>query len=430
MTVVGVTLPHAAQRELAALTRDPRVAEALRETPGSFPVLEAAFAVDPDAAPQAEPELGLHLVSWANLQPEEVRWLPGGCIPADGLTIIAGDGGIGKTRGVMSQAAAVTRRQRWPKFAPTCPDGEEWTNGPTGVLVCAGEDAVQTTLLPAFLSAGGDKRNVQSIESVFVPRRDGKGHREAGFDLSEPAMEALDRELETGKHAEVIIDGLTGYVQGDGKGDTETRRSLMPLARLLRKHSVSGIGLMHFGKASKRASDKLIMSVAFRNVARCVYYVLPDPAEYVAGKPERVDYRRLVFCEKANGGRIREPFGYRIANMLLPNSTVHTGAVVWDEAEVTCSLNDALAAADARPESSHRRGNLPQAVLQAALTIRDGWAPVKDLFAAGAVVGIPERTLQHARSTLELATRRIGFGKDSVVWWGLPGVPFPDEVTQ
>ena len=56
-----------------------------------------------------------------------------------------------------------------------------------------------------------------------------------------------------------------------------------------------------------------------------------------------------------NGGRLRDPFAYRIATMVLPDSTVSTSAVAWDLGEVTCTLNEAHAAADALPETHQKR---------------------------------------------------------------------------
>lgn len=373
--------------------------------------------------PATAPDPGLHLTSWADKAPRLLPWAPGGYSAVGGLNVFAGDGGTGKTRLVMSGAAARTRGQRWPVTAGPCPDGIEVDDLPPGVLFCGAEDAVESVLLPAFLHAGGDQRRVASIDGVFVPGRNGGDPREVGFDLSERALEALDNTLAGGEYGEVIIDGLTGYVAGDGMGDTETRRSLLPLAILLRRHEVIGTALMHFGKGAKRAADKLLQSVAFRNVPRTVYFIVPDPQEAPGGTPERPDYRRLLFSHKVNGGRLREPVAFRVADVAVPHSDVRTGGILWDTAPVDCSLNEALREADATPEQAGAGQGVPQAVLTATLTIRGGWAPARDVLAAGEAVGVPERTLQYARKKHGLRVRRVGNGPGSGFWWGLPAAP-------
>jgi hypothetical protein len=362
----------------------------------------------------------LNLISWADLEPEELQWLPDGYVPVGALAVFAGDGGVGKTRLAMSQAAAVTRRQRWPLHAPPCKDGEEVAEGPTRVLFCGAEDAVRGFLLPAFLAAGGDKTRVASIESLFVPTRDGKGQREVGFDLSERALAALAGALATREYAEVILDGLTGYVEGDGKGDTVTRRSLTPFVRLLRQHDVAGVGLMHFNKGAKRAADKLIESVAFRNVPRTVYYVVPDPDPAEAG---REDYRRLVFNHKINGGRFRDPFAYRVRDAPVPDSAVRTGAVAWDAGEIAVGLDDALAAADANPDRPEDRARARDCVRSLKELLAEGGLPGDEVAAWRRSLGFSERALDDAKQELGVKPRKVGFGGGGrwVLW--LPGTP-------
>ena len=370
---------------------------------------------------QKEDRPRLRLTSWADLEAEEAQWSPGGTDAVGTLNVIAGDGGIGKTKLTMSKAAAVSRGQRWPFNAPPCTDGVE-VDLPRRVLFSGSEDRIKSDLLPAFLAAGGDKRQVASIDAVTVPVRDADG-REIGFGLNERAMDALEAELESGEFGLVLLNEITGLVEGEGTGETVTRRSLNTLTgRLQRvKYPVVASAVMHFGKGIKRAKDKLIQSVAFYNIPRTIYYVLPDPTEVVGGHPERPDFRRLVFCEKRSGGVKFPTYAYRITDVPVPDRGFATGAVAWDTAPDGVTLNEALAAADALPEQAAARGTLPQSVVTAVLAAWGGWAPAQAVYKAGEALGIPERTLRYAKDKLGVRDKRFGVG--GPVWWGLPDAP-------
>ena len=107
----------------------------------------------------------------ANMEPQTIAWLWPGWLAHGKLHILAGRPGSLKTTTAMDFAATETVGGQWP-------DGSPASAG--NVLVWSGEDAIDDTLLPRFMAAGGDRTRVSFISGVeedgktrsFDPARD------------------------------------------------------------------------------------------------------------------------------------------------------------------------------------------------------------------------------------------------------------------
>ena len=87
----------------------------------------------------------------ANMEPQPIAWLWPGWLAHGKLHILAGRPGSLKTTTAMDFAATETVGGQWP-------DGSPASAG--NVLVWSGEDAIDDTLLPRFMAAGGDRTRV------------------------------------------------------------------------------------------------------------------------------------------------------------------------------------------------------------------------------------------------------------------------------
>src|SRR5262249_7562335 len=125
---------------------------------------------------------GLHTTSLSRIAPEPVRWLVEGRIPLGKLTLLAEDGGHGKTTLTHELTAAVTTGR--PAF------GLAYAPPPSGdVLLVSCEDDFGDTVVPRLLTLGAELSKVHRVDGVRT--KDGKV---APFSLAN--YESLERELQ------------------------------------------------------------------------------------------------------------------------------------------------------------------------------------------------------------------------------------------
>jgi len=91
--------------------------------------------------------------------PRKVLWLWHHRIPRGKLTLIAGDGGIGKSLLTMDIAQRVSSGRPWPdSLAEANPSG--------GVVIVSAEDDVDDTIVPRLKAAGADLTRIVAIQGV------------------------------------------------------------------------------------------------------------------------------------------------------------------------------------------------------------------------------------------------------------------------
>ena len=174
------------------------------------------------------------------------------------------------------------------------PDGSRMAQG--NVVVWSGEDAIDDTLLPRFIAAGGDRTHIAFITGV---EEDGKS---AAFD---PAvdMEALaDVCDELGNVNLIIIDPVVMIARGDSHKNAETRKDLQPLVDLAERTQAVVIGIHHLTKRSEGANpvDRVSGSLAFGAAPRVILLNALDPKS--GAEPRGVLMRAKSNIGPSHGG--------------------------------------------------------------------------------------------------------------------------------
>jgi hypothetical protein len=211
----------------------------------------------------------------------------------------------------------------------------------------------------------------------------------------------------------VIIDPISAYLGGaDSHRNSEIRGLLAPLADLATRHGAAIVGVTHLNKGmGGRALYRATGSLAFVAAARAGWLVTADSAD-----PKR----RLFLPAKMN--LAEEPLG--LAYCLVPVTVDGIGPVPrleWDSAPVTMTADEALAA-----EVTDGGGSaLQEAVAWLQDVLADGPLKAVDAKARAAADGIAPRTLDRAKSTLNVETTRQGFGGPWV--WALPARSAPSS---
>jgi len=329
------------------------------------------------------------------VQAKPVDWLWEGWLARSMLHILAGDGGTGKTTLALSLAAAVSNGGRLP-------DG---TRAPQGnVLFWTGEDALAEVLIPRLQEAGAD------MTRVFFVRDVGEGRDRRAFDPATDVYALEQQARRIGGVALVVVDPIASAVAGDSHKNTEVRRGLQPLVDLGEALGAAVLGITHFSKnsSSRRATERIIGSVAFSALARVSMVT-------VMGKDGAC---RLV-RSKSNVGPQGDGFEYsiQVAERDLDGKAAKVSRVAWG--------GPLYGRADELLEQvESKRLQRDEACDWLYQLLKDGPVTSKELKAKAAEDGVAWRTVERAKEQLDVIAERQGVtGKGRGVgdWiWRLP----------
>jgi hypothetical protein len=263
------------------------------------------------------------------------------------------------------------------------------------VLVLSAEDGVADTIRPRVDRLGGDAARFHVLQAVRV-----RGH-ERGFSLSAD-LPYLEAALERTQASLLPIDPVSAYLgKADSWKDAEVRSVLMPLARLLERRRVAGLGVMHLTKATdRRALYRALGSVAFVAAARSVFAVAKDPEN-----PER----RLLLPVKCNIAASPPALAFRVT----PQVTL-----AWEAGPEGLDADAALRDG----ASAEERTALEEAMdfLHEILADRHE-VPVKAILEEARRNSIATITLRRAQRKLGVEKRRQGLEGGGGEWlWRLP----------
>jgi DNA polymerase len=335
-------------------------------------------------------------------------WKP--YILRDGLEVLSGLPGLGKSLVQCSLIATMTTGRAWP-------DGSAGPS-PGKVLIVTGEDGADD-YRRRLQAVDADLDKVMILESV---RRDGK---DCMFLLGED-LARLERFLQ--QHADVrmlCIDPITGFMTGrnfDSHRATDVRSQLTPLSLMAKRSRVTVAAVTHPPKShSQRALDHFIGSQAFVAAPRCSHVCVEERIE------GELSGRRLFMPAKNNHTVAMPGFAYRIEQVRLGwdaelGEPIEVGRVAW-EGPVDITADEALAAA--RPGKEQGR---PSAQEFVKVLLLRGPITVKELQAHGQKCGLSKDQLRRAREKLGVVTmRRGGLAGGGAWWWAWPEQVTPDD---
>ena len=275
---------------------------------------------------------------------EPVSWLWPDRIARGKLNIIAGDPGLAKSTITISMAAVVTGKggrfgvRLWPDGARCKVNGS--------VVFLSAEDDAEDTLCPRLKAAGADLSRVHIVQSVLTGYT-GEGEPSEKLFSLQKDLHQLDKKLEQlGDVALLVIDPVTAYLDGiDSNKNSDVRGTLAPLKTLAYKHNAAVVLISHVNKDGARALTSVNGSLAFVAAARTAYLVVEDALD-------PLHQRRLVLSIKNNLGPPASGLAYTVesANVSYPGGSMETARIVWDDASVEISAQEALTLA---------RGNSP-----------------------------------------------------------------------
>lgn len=336
------------------------------------------------------------VVRMSEVEPEAVRWLWPGRIPAGKLTVVDGDPKVGKSTLMLDLAARVTTGTPLPDDTPT-----ERGN----VVLLTAEDGLADTVRPRLAAAGGDAARVVVLESI--DETDGRATAERLPSIPGD-LDQLEH-LIVAEHASlVIIDVLAAYLGAkvDSYRDNDIRRALMPLARMAERTGAAVVVLRHLTKA--HGANALYAgggSIGITGAARAVLLVGRDPD----------DATRAVLAVSACNVAAPVP---ALAFRLVPADLYGVARVTW-EGQTAHRAGDLLVDRHENGVEDDDDSALTAAVHFLHEVLDDGPVPAKRVKAEARDCGIASRTLDRAKKAAGVVVTRTGYANDGKWWWSI-----------
>jgi len=342
----------------------------------------------------ASPRARLEVTWAATVQPERPRWAWAERIPLAAVTVIAGEGGLGKST-LKAHLAGLASRGRLKG---------DLHGQPVPVLIVSYEDHPAAVIRPRLDAAGADASLVGFL-GAWGP----DGHPDLiGLPDDSHHLEAAVRET---RARLLFIDPLTaalisGKVQA--KDDASVRRALAPLAALAERCDCAVIVVAHTKKGEAASLiDKVSGSPGFVNAARSVLVLARDPED-----PDgEQGYRRVLVHAKSNWGRHAPALAAHVETANETSRLVIDGESTVRAADLTRSV------------TGEERTEADEAVEFLSVYLADGEAaPSREVKQAARAEGISERTLKRALQRAGVEVTGRGRGGSS---WTLkePGQP-------
>lgn len=348
-------------------------------------------------APDRSPKTVFNLVQASTVKSKRTKWLVENMIPWNGLTLLGGREGVGKSTVACAWVAAATLGNL---------DNKE----PLNVLYLHTEDSREATIVPRLRAADADLERVFFLDIQLEYAKDDSDEKEIiDRQLTLPADFTLLRKvIEENEISLIVLDAAKSAMSStiDGNKDESVRRMLDPMNRIADELGCVFLALVHFGKRESADTGKLITgSIAWSQVARSVIAVAKDE-----------EGKLLVATTKHNLAPQDVTLEAHIesADVLIERETVPIGRIVWD-GQSDRRLSDLLVPDN---DEDNDRSELELVVL-GYLEAEGGSALARDVLKYARDAGLSESTVKKARKRLGIKTRREGFGRGSKVLWSI-----------
>jgi putative DNA primase/helicase len=362
-------------------------------------------AIDAGRIPSRKP--ALDVVCMADVKAKPIEWLWDNWIAFGKVSVLAGEGGQGKSTVLCDLAARTSTGEMWP-------DGTRNGRGPRGVVILAAEDDCEDTIAPRLIAAGADMTRIFNIRSVI------EDNSRRSFNL-QADLARLEQEIAKRPDIGLVqLDPVTSYLgRVDSHKNADVRAVLEPLGELAARLKVAIVCNNHFTKGlGGTANNRIIGSVAFVNQARAAFIVTPDAED---------DGRMLLMPSKNNIAPIKYGLAYRIEGVMIGDAQgldteILTSRIAWESLPVTISADEALAAHAGGNEAKTAKAEAID-FLRAALA--GGSKSAAEIQAEAKARDITPKSLRSARQALGVKTDKASFGGGWV--WTLPKMPSGPE---
>ena len=255
------------------------------------------------------------LVRADSLTPESISWAWKNRFAFGKMAMLAGDPGLGKTTVLIEIVASHSRGGEFP-----CNEGKAFV---CETVYLTAEDGLRDTLVPRLIAADADRTKVHFLTGTKI---EGAGADEMTmFDIAQDVAVLRKVFVDNPNIKILVIDPITAYLGAGAKAkeNTDVRRVLTPLVKLIEEFGVLLLVNNHLNKSSGKALYRILDSIAFVALGRTIHLVIED-----ADSPEI----KKLLCHKSNIGS--KPLGltYFIQKTWIPGEQgeeIETSRIVW-----------------------------------------------------------------------------------------------------
>lgn len=325
------------------------------------------------------------LISLSCVEEKEAEWLVTGYIPKGQITVLAGDGGSGKTTTWCGMAAAVSNGSR--VFFEPIPD-EFAKCEPQKVLFFSSEDSLEYTLKGRLRKAGA---NLDNIFSASL-----RDKRFSDIKFNSPLLKDL---IEQVKPSLVIFDPIQAFIPPDIQmGQRNAMRNcLNPLIGLGEEYGTTFLIIVHTNKRQGvYGRNRIADSADVWDIARSVL---------ITGTTTDKNIRYLSH-EKSNYGEPGETALF----------TIDDGVAVFKDFSDKHDI-DFVKERDLSAYQAPQRQDAKKFITE---YLRNGKKPTADMDEAAKFAGITPATLKRAKTELRnqgiLGMKSEGYGQTKVFY--------------
>lgn len=331
----------------------------------------------------------IKLKTVAEYEEREVEWLIPNFIPKEQITILAGDGGAGKTFAVSNIIAAVTTGKK-SIFEEQIPFPKT-DDAPKDVMFFSGEDTISEVLKRRLIAAGADVSRVATLSL-----------EDDDFTEIILGTSVIEELIADYRPALVVLDPLESFLPEKVQMNSRNamRALTKPLTAMGKKYGTAFIIVMHTNKLGgvwgrRRIADSADMWDISRSV-------------FLFGKTKD----GMFYCshEKSNNSDLQQTILYRIENGEEGTRAVYFGTSQLKDREFV------LEAERTARENRSQKGDVAEYIIQVLSEVKDEPMPMRDLEDACEACGFSKNAIREAKAELSKKKRisiyNTGYGNE------------------
>ena len=226
---------------------------------------------------------------------KRLLWAWEDTIPLGVVSLLGGRAGIGKSTFLAWLTAQVSNGTL---------EGD-LKNSPRQVTFIAGEDEIDSVLVPRLQAAGANLANVNAI-SALEEEADGT-HWVAMPNVRKDLANLKTVLYESGTTL-LIIDPLSATMEGDTNSEQVVRSQLGRLAHLAGEMNIAILAVKHWHKGAGESIDRISGSHGFTDIVRSVLQLVPDEEEN----------QLILTADKNNYGPKKPSYAFRLDTVEVP----------------------------------------------------------------------------------------------------------------
>lgn len=335
-----------------------------------------------------------------DVTPRQVKWLLPGLIPFGGLTVLAGQPGLGKSLLTVKIAADFSAGR-------LADQGD--------VLMLTAEDPAAEVVVPRLMAARAKLTSIRfaELEEDYL-----------SMPLRLPAdIESLDQIVREHNARLIVIDPLSAHLTTgvDSFKDQSIREALAPLAALADTRHLAIVLVAHLNKGlGTDPLHRLGGSIGLPAAARSVLLLGRDPDD-----PEGTSGSRRVLAHvKSNFGQLAESEAHRIGSAKVESWLEEmTVAYIVEAGPSPYRGSDLLVAG----HEADQPGVMQEAVAFLKAVLSEGSRPASEVEAEAEQAGLPWDTVKRAKRRAGVTARKQRGVANGPWLWQLGELPASTE---